>query len=268
MACSGCHLPDKSFTDGRAVSPKVGGAVNTRNAPTLLNVAYGQTFYWDGRMPTLEKVCGAAWKGQLGAEDKAAIAAKLNKIPKYRAHFQRAFKADATADNVEQALASFLRGLKSGNAPWDKLEAGDKNAASKDAQKGFELFKKDGCTLCHVPPLYTDEMFHNAGVGSDKPDAERDHGQKVATKDDKDEGKFKTPSLRDITDTGPYLHDGSVATLDEAIDFMANGGKKNPNLDQNLKPHKLKPAEKKAITAFLESLQGEHTYTAAPAELP
>lgn len=270
MACSACHLPDKSFTDGRAVSPKVGGAVNTRNAPTLLNVAYGQTFYWDGRMPTLEKVCGAAWKGQLGADDQAkpAIVAKLNKLPKYRAHFQRAFKADATGENVEQALAAFLRGLKSGNAPWDKFDAGDKKAASKDAQKGFELFKKDGCTLCHVPPLYTDEMFHNVGVGSDKPEAERDHGQKVATKDDKDEGKFKTPSLRDITDTGPYFHDGSVATLDEAVDFMANGGKKNPTLDQNLKPHKLKPAEKKAITAFLESLQGEHTYTAAPAELP
>jgi len=271
MACSACHLPDKSFTDGRALSPKVGGAVNTRNAPTLLNVANGLTFYWDGRMPTLEKVCGAAWKGQLGADDqgKPAVVAKLNKIPKYRAQFQRAFKADATGENVEQALAAFLRGLKSGNAPWDKFEAGDKKAASKDAQKGFELFKKNGCTLCHVPPLYTDEMFHNVGAGAEpKPGAEPDHGQKVATKDDKDEGKFKTPSLRDITDTGPYFHDGSVATLDEAVDFMANGGKKNPNLDQNLKPHKLKPAEKKAVTAFLESLQGEHTYTAAPAELP
>ncbi|HEY8209433.1 MAG TPA: cytochrome c peroxidase [Myxococcaceae bacterium] len=268
MACAGCHFPEKSFTDGRALSPKVGGAMNTRNAPTLLNVAYGQTFYWDGRMPTLEKVCGAAWKGQLGAEDKAAIAAKLNKVPKYRAHFQRAFKADATADNVEQAMAAFLRGLKSGDAPWDKFEDGDKAAVSKDAQKGFEAFKNNGCTLCHVPPLYTDQMFHNVGVGADKPEAERDHGQKVATKDDKDEGKFKTPSLRDIADSGPYFHDGSVATLAEAVDFMANGGKKNPNLDQNLKPHKLKPADKKAILAFIESLKGQHTYTAAPAELP
>ena len=268
MACAACHLPDKSFTDGRAVSPKVGGAMNTRNAPTMLNVGYGQTFYWDGRMPTLEKVSGAAWKGQLGAEDKAAIAAKLNKVPKYRAHFQRAFKADATPENVEMALAAFLRTLKSGNAPWDKFEAGDQNAVSKDAQKGFEVFKNNGCTLCHVPPLYTDFMYHNVGVGSDKPEAERDHGQKVATKDEKDEGKFKTPSLRDITDTGPYFHDGSIATLEEAVDFMAAGGKKNPNLDQNLKPHKLKPADKKAVMAFLESLQGEHTYTAAPAELP
>jgi cytochrome c peroxidase len=171
---------------------------------------------------------------------------------------------------VEQALAAFLRTLKSGNSPWDKFEGGDKNAASKDAQKGFEVFKNNGCTLCHVPPLYTDEMYHNVGVGSDKPEAERDHGLKVATKDDKDEGKLKTPSLRDITDTGPYFHDGSVAKLEDAIDFMASGGKgkKNPNLDQNLKPHKLKPAEKKQIQAFLESLKGEHTYTAAPAELP
>jgi cytochrome c peroxidase len=268
MACAACHFADKAFTDGRAVSPKVGGGMNTRNAPTMLNVGYHQTFYWDGRMPTLEKVSGAAWKGQLGAEDKAAIAAKLNQAPKYRAHFQRAFQSDATPDNVEMALAAYLRTLKSGNAPWDKFEAGDQTAVSKEAQKGFEVFRDAGCSLCHVPPLYTDARYHNVGIGMDKPEAERDQGQKVATKDDKDLGKFKTPSLRDLQDTGPYFHDGSAATLDEAIDLMLAGGKKNPNLDENLKPKKLKPADRKALKAFLESLKGEHTYTAAPAELP
>ena len=106
----------------------------------------------------------------------------------------------------------------------------------------------------------------NARRGRGIPGFDEGHGK--FTKRDADARSFKTPSLRDITDTGPYFHDGSVATLDEAVDFMANGGKKNPTLDQNLKPHKLKPAEKKAIMAFLESLQGEHTYTAAPAELP
>lgn len=268
MACAGCHFAELAFTDGRAVSPKVGGGMNTRNAPTMLNIGYHLTFYWDGRMPTLEKVSGAAWKGQLGAEDKAAVVAKLNKVPKYRAHFQRAFKSDATPDNVEMALASFLRTLKSGNSAWDKFESGDEKAVSKEVQKGFELFKKVGCTLCHVPPLYTDAQYHNVGIGMDKPEAERDQGQKVATKDDKDLGKFKTPPLRDVAATAPYFHDGSVATLDEAIDLMAAGGKKTPNLDVNLKPQKLKPADKKAIKAFLESLTGDHTYTAAPAELP
>jgi cytochrome c peroxidase len=268
MACEGCHHTDKAWTEGQAVSAKVGGALNTRNAPTMLNVGYFTSFYWDGRMPTLEAVCNAAWTGQLGAKPDA-VAEKLNAIPPYRAYFLRAFNSDANAKNIPMALASFLRALKSGNAPWDKFEQGEKGAVSKDAQRGFQAFRNAGCALCHVPPLYTDLQFHNGGIGFDKPADKRDHGRMNFTKDAKDDGAFKTPTLRDIALTGPYFHDGSVATLDEAINIMAKGGFKNPNLDakfKNLK--KLNSKDKAAIKAFLISLTGSHTFDAPPSGLP
>lgn len=267
MQCESCHHTNMGWTEGQPVSAKVGGAMNKRNAPTMLNIGYHQSFYWDGRMPTLEAVIKAAWTGQLGA-DPEAIAEKLNAVPVYRAHFQRAFGSDATGTNITMALGAFLRALKSGNAPFDRFEQGDQKAASKEAQRGFEVFKNAGCALCHVPPLYSDLAFHNAGVGFNKPEAQRDHGRRDATKDPKDEGKFKTPSLRDVAVTGPYFHDGSVKTLEEAIDLMAAGGVKNPNLDIRLRPQKLSAKDKAALKAFLEALTGKHTFSAGPAELP
>jgi cytochrome c peroxidase len=266
MSCESCHHTDPAWTEGQALSPKVGGAMNKRNAPTVLNVAYHTSFYWDGRAPTLEAVCKAAWTGQLGA-DPASIAVALNTNGTYRAHFMRAFNSPPSADNIPMALASFLRALKSGNAPYDKYEQGDKKAVSAEAKRGFEIFRKANCALCHVPPLYTDFQFHNTGIGWDLGD-KRDHGRMDATKDSKDDGKFKTPTLRDIAKTAPYFHDGSVKTLDEAIDIMAGGGKKNPNLDEKLKPAKLSKKDKRALKAFLESLTGLATFTAAPADLP
>jgi cytochrome c peroxidase len=266
MSCESCHHPDLAWTSGKAVDPKVGGALNKRNAPTMENVAYYRSFYWDGRAPTMEAVSAAAWKGQLGA-DPDAVAAKLNPILAYRAQFQRAFKEDATGKNVPMALAAFLRALKTGNAPWDKFEQGEGDAVSMEVRRGYRVFQKARCTLCHVPPLYTDAEFHNVGVGYDKPEAERDHGRMDATKDPKDDGKFKTPTLRDIAKTAPYFHDGSASSLSEAVDFMVKGGIKNPNRDEKLKPSRLSAKDRKALQAFLESLTGTPTYTKAP-ELP
>jgi len=264
QSCESCHHPDLAWTEGRAVSPKVGGAPNKRNAPTMLNVGYHTSFYWDGRVATLEGTCKAAWGGQLGA-DPPSVATGLNTNGTYRALFMRAFNSPATADNIPLALASFLRALKSGDAPYDKFEKGDKKAVSAEAKHGFEVFRKANCALCHVPPLYTDFQFHNVGVGWDLGD-KRDHGRMDATKDPKDDGKFKTPTLRDIAKTAPYFHDGSAKTLDEAIDFMVGGGKKNPNLDEKLKPAKLSKKDKAALKAFLQSLSGKMTFT-GPAQL-
>jgi cytochrome c peroxidase len=259
MACVACHLIEKAYTSGAAVDAKVGGALNTRNAPSMLNVGYHSSFYWDGRQPTLEAVSNAAWKGQLGA-DPQAVAATLNAVPAYRASFQRAFGEDATAANIPKALAAWLRALQSGNSPWDRAQAGDAKALSTDAQAGFALFTKKGCASCHVPPLFTDSDFHNVGLGDDP-------GRKDATKDDADFGRFKTPSLRNVALTGPYFHDGKTATLDEAIAVMARGGQKNPRLDPKLKPQTLSKREAAQLKAFLESLTGESTYSSAP-ELP
>ncbi|TMD67695.1 MAG: cytochrome-c peroxidase [Chloroflexi bacterium] len=265
MSCESCHHPELAWTSGNATDPKVGGT-NKRNAPSMENVAYYQSFYWDGRAPTMEAVSAAAWKGQLGA-DPDAIAAKLNGILGYRAQFQRAFKEDATGKNIPMAMAAFLRALKTGNSKWDKFEQGEGDAVSMEARRGYRVFQNARCTLCHVPPLYTDSQFHNVGVGFDKPEAERDHGRMDATKDAKDDGKFKTPGLRDVAKTGPYFHDGSVATLSEAIDFMVKGGIKNPNRDEKLKPSRLSARDRKALQAFLESLTGTATFTKAP-DLP
>jgi cytochrome c peroxidase len=266
MSCESCHHPELAWTSGNAVDPKVGGAPNKRNAPTMENVAYYRSFYWDGRAPTMEAVSAAAWKGQLGA-DPDAVATKLNAIAAYRAQFQRAFKEDATGKNVPMALAAFLRALKTGNAPWDKFEQGEGDAVSMEVRRGYRVFQKARCTLCHVPPLYTDAEFHNVGVGYDKPEADRDHGRMDATKDPKDDGKFKTPMLRDIAKTGPYFHDGSVSSLSDAVDFMLKGGIKNPNRDEKLKPNRLSAKDRKALQAFLESLTGTPTYVKPP-ELP
>jgi len=266
MSCESCHHPELAWTSGKAVDPKVGGALNKRNAPTMENVAYYHSFYWDGRAPTMEAVSAAAWKGQLGA-DPDAVAASLNAIGAYRAQFQRAFKEDATGKNTSMALAAFLRALKTGNAAWDKFEQGEGDAVSMEVRRGYRVFQNARCTLCHVPPLYTDAEFHNVGVGYDKPDAERDHGRMDATKDPKDDGKFKTPTLRDIAKTAPYFHDGSVNSLSDAVDFMLKGGIKNPNRDEKLKPNRLSAKDRKALQAFLESLTGTPSYTKAP-ELP
>ncbi|MBK7865006.1 MAG: cytochrome-c peroxidase [Archangiaceae bacterium] len=269
MACVACHDPARNWTSPNAVDPKVGGAANKRNSPTVVNLAYHSSWYWDGRMPTLEAVCNAAWKGQLGA-DPAAVAAKLNGNPTYNALFHRAFKEDATTDNIPKALASFLRTLKAGNAAYDKAEAGDKKATSADAQKGWALFKKSGCINCHVPPLFTDFDFHDVGIGADKPEAERDPGRKDATKADADFGKFKTPTLRSVALSAPYFHDGRAKTLDEAIEWMTEGfaKQKGVKVDEKLKAQKLSKKDKAQLKAFLESLNSETTFGSAKPELP
>lgn len=256
MACAQCHHLDKAFTTGNALDAKVGGALNVRNAPTMLNLGYHSTWYWDGRMPTLEACSNAAWKGQLGA-DPAAAAAALNAVPVYKAMFVRAFGEPATATNVPKALAAWFRTLNTGNSPWDKAQAGDKKALSAQALEGQKLFTSKGCVGCHVPPLFTDFDFHAVGLGTDP-------GRKDATKADADAGKFKTPSLRNVALTAPYFHDGSAKTLDEAIAFMAKGGNPTPNASPKLKAQKLSAKEAAALKAFLEALTGEATYTAEP----
>jgi cytochrome c peroxidase len=236
----------------------VGGAVNKRNAPSMLNLGFHPTLYWDGRMPSLEACANAAWKGQLGG-DPVVVAKKLNEVPVYRAMFNRAFetKEGATAENVPRALAAFLRTLGSGNSPWDRFTAGDKKALSKEAQQGWTVFQKSGCVTCHVAPLFSDFDFHALGVNDDA-------GRKDATKLDGDLGKFKTPSLRGVALSAPYLHDGSAKTLEDAIAFMARGGAVKAGSDPKLKAVKLSAKEVAAVKAFLESLTGDVTVTAAP----
>lgn len=254
-SCETCHVPEKGWTDGTALSKKVGGAMNTRHSPTLINVGYNELWYWDGRAETLEKNVEAAWKGQLGA-DPAVVAAAIAKIPGYEVQFKTIFKSEATPDAIAKALASYIRTIRSGGSPWDKYEKGDKKAVTESVTRGWELFRnKAGCAQCHAPPLFTDNGFHDTGIGFDKP--EPDTGRGKIAKDEKLDGAFKTPTLRSVTTHAPFFHDGRAATIEEAVDFMLSGGikDKNKNLDAKLKVVKLSPKEREDLIAFVKSLE-------------
>ena len=272
MACETCHHPEKGWTDGEVVSTKFDGSKNTRHTPTLYNVGFYKQWYWDGRAATLEGQVLAAWRAQMGG-DPEMVAMTLNGIDAYKADFQKAFNGPATAENIPKAIATFLRTIKSENSPWDKYQAGDKSAVGDDVVKGFEVFSnsdKANCTLCHLPPLFTDTLFHNVGIGFDKPMPDLGRGkilgdaaEKAGKKDpdaDAMKGAFKTPTLRSVTEHPPYFHDGRVMNLDDAVDLMLKGGIKNPNLDEKLKPRMITPDERSQLMAFLKSLKGEEKF--------
>jgi len=259
MSCETCHLPEKGWTDAKALSPKFDGKLNTRHTPTLYNVGFYKELYWDGRAATLEKQILAAWKGQMGA-DPDAVAMTLNGIESYKTAFQKAMGADATGDNIVNALATFVRTLRS-EFNWDEYE---KNAKPDDeAVAGYKIFSdadKAGCTLCHVPPNFSDGEFHNIGIGFDKEMPDMGRGKILAERTPPDPnadammGAFKTPTLRGITDTAPYFHDGRAKTLDEAVTLLLKGGIDNPHKDAKLKEHPLTAAERKQLMTFLKTI--------------
>jgi cytochrome c peroxidase len=201
MACQGCHYRHLGWTDGLALSRKVGGGMNTRHTPSVYNTGYYTSWYWDGRAKTLEGQVTAAWKAQIGA-DPARAAAVIAAVPAYQAEFQAVFGVAPNAENTAQALAAFLRTLNSGESPWDRYTAGDKTAVPADALAGYELFNgKAGCAGCHKPPLFSDGQFHNVGLEAGK--ANPDPGRFAVTKDPRDLSAFKTPSLRSVAISGP-----------------------------------------------------------------
>jgi cytochrome c peroxidase len=195
----------------------------------------------------------------MGARDKekdeirADIIDALRSVAAYKDRFQEVFGGPATQENVAQALATYMRTIVSRDTAYDRFRAGEEGALSADAKEGMRLFEKAGCVNCHAGLLFTDLQFHNVGIGMS---AERpDQGRGAITKNERENGAFKTPTLRDVARSAPYFHDGSVATLDQAVRLMAAGGIENPNLDRaNLKPFALEDAQVKALVAFLEAL--------------
>lgn len=254
-SCYLCHVCEHGLTDGL---PKAIGAFNKplpRSSPTLWNIGYHKMFYWDGRSPSLEKQAMAAWTGgNMGAKDhEAEIVAKINALQGYRSQFQKVFGGDATAENMMQAISAYERTIISGDTAWDRWQAGDQSAASEGAKRGFEVFKTAKCNNCHDGVLFTDQQFHNVGIGMEA--AEPDKGRFNATKKDEDTGAFMTPTLRDVGKSGPYFHDGSVATLEDAVDQMLGGGKPNQYLDKkNLEKRTITPDQRRDLLEFLRSL--------------
>lgn len=257
MSCHTCHKHELGWSNGERFSTKVDGTENTRNSPTLYNVGYLEKLYWDGRADTLEGNIEAAWKGHMGG-DPEGMANRLMEVPAYAEHFQKAFGAPATGQRIVQALATFVRTLRSGNSPYDRYKAGDVTAISEDAKKGEKLFLgKAACLTCHVPPLFTDGIFHNTGRGTDKENPDIGRGKY----DEKLMSAFKTPGLRSVAKSAPYFHDGSAATLEEAVTFMAGGGLENEHRDPLLEDRKLTEEEIGHLVAFLQSLTSEEDYT-------
>jgi cytochrome c peroxidase len=257
-ACQSCHVRNLGWTDAQVLSRKDDGNLNTRHTPTLYNVGYQMAWYWDGRATTLEGQILAAWRAQIGA-DPAKATAVINAVPGYRSQFIAVWGGEATPDTIGKSLAAFFRSLVSTDSPWDRYEAGDGNAVSKDAIAGQALFAGKGrCTTCHVPPYYGNSTFFNIGLehGKDKPDP----GRFNVTKDEADRGAFKTPTLRSVAISGPYFHDGSGATLKDAVRTMAGGGKPDPNKSAALQPTGLSEAEIDQIVAFLNSLTSTETW--------
>jgi cytochrome c peroxidase len=263
-SCYGCHLQEHGLTDGRPVAIGAFDKVLTRSSPTMWNIGYHEAFYWDGRSPALEKQVPGAWSGgNMGASgtgdapSMADICATLNGIPGYAEQFQAVFGSEANPDNVAMAIAAFMRTIVSTDAAWVRFRNGDATALDEAAQRGWQIFsEKAKCTNCHDGLLLTDLQYHNVGIGMDA--AKPDIGRAAVSKDEKDTGAFKTPTLLDISKSGPYFHDGSVADLREAVELMSNGGKPNPFLDKtnlaDAQNAKLTPAEIDDMVAFLNAL--------------
>jgi cytochrome c peroxidase len=254
-SCYSCHVCEHGLTDGL---PKAVGALNKqlpRSSPTLWNIGYHKEFYWDGRSGSLEKQAMAAWTGgNMGVGDKVnEVVGRINALQGYREQFQKVFQSDATADNMMKAIAAFERTIISGNTAWDRFRAGDTSAISESAFRGWNIFQTIKCNQCHDGVLFTDQQYHNIGIGMDQ--ANPDVGRFTVTKKPEDTGAFKTPTLRDVAKSAPYFHDGSAKTLEEAVDIMLKGGKPNQYLDKkNLQPQRVLPEQREDLLNFLRSL--------------
>jgi len=271
VACASCHNPEFGFTDGQSVSTGLGGQKGRRSTPTVINRAFSTPQFWDGRALSLEEQAKEPMVNPIEMSNPShdAIVGRLKKLRGYRELFKNAFGTeDFTIEHVVKAIASFERTVLSGNSPFDKLESGGETLAlSESAKSGLELFRgKARCTQCHAGFNFTDERFHNIGIGMDKP--EPDLGRYNVTRDEKDKGAFKTPTLREIVNTAPYMHDGRFKTLEEVVDFYDKGGTPNPNLDNETKVLNLTTHEKKDIVEFLKSLSGESWQGTPPEKFP
>jgi cytochrome c peroxidase len=234
VSCASCHDPERGFTDGRPVSVGVFGRQGTRNVPAIFNRGYGRAFFWDGHIQTLEE---------------QVLQPIQNPNEMDLTLTEAATRMHLDAENISRALASYVRSILSGDSPYDRFVNGDRKALTAEQQAGLQIFRgKGNCTACHVGPNFSDERLHNTGI------AWRD-GKLVD--EGAGRGNFKTPTLREVARTAPFMHDGSLKTLEDVVEFYDKGGSANPGLDPELRPLHLTVEEKPALVAFLRSLAGK-----------
>ena len=291
ISCATCHNPEKGWTDNLPGSIGIGGQTGSRNSPTVLNTVYGLTMFWDGRAPSLEGQAQGPIQNkiEMGDQSYKEIVERLRTIPGYRDQFGKVFGTDVTLDGMAKAIAAFERTVLTGNSKYDRYDRGDSPESLKElsdsAKRGMVLFglrlrqddefkpgvplKKANCTSCHAGANFTDEQFHNLGVGwVAKAGKFADLGRfviaPIGAKNHAEIGAFKTPTCREIEKTFPYMHDGSETTLLGLVEFYDRGGNPNPTLDREMKPLKLTASEKADVVEFLKSLTGTETKVTLP----
>lgn len=270
VSCATCHDPAHGFAEPRKTSQGVGGKIGTRNAPTVINRLFSKEQFWDGRGADLEDQAKGPLVNpiEMAMPSHAAVAQKVGAIAGYRPLFEKAFgTSDVTIERVAQAIASFERTVVSGNSPFDRYQAGDRGALGPAAIRGMALFNgKANCATCHAGFNFTDESFHNLGVGilAKSPDLGRVKVSNAVS----ETGAFKTPTLRNVAQTAPYMHDGSEATLADVVAYYDRGGTPNPHLSKEIRPLNLGAEERADLVAFMESLTGDGPNVVAPATLP
>ena len=235
ISCATCHRPDRAFSSAAAIAVGVFGRSGRRNAPALINRGYGRAFFWDARVATLEE------QVLKPIQDPNEMDLPLE---------EAAARVGLPPRELSQALATYVRSILSGNSRFDRFVNGDRTALTADEQRGLAIFRgKGNCTACHVGPNFTDEKLHDTGVAWQPPGYYADPGGGT--------GNFKTPTLREVARTSPYMHDGRLATLDDVVNFYDEGGRPNPNLDPEIRPLHLTPEEHGALVSFLGSLSAE-----------
>ena len=290
-SCASCHDPATAFTSKDAIAVGIMGRSGTRNAPSIINAKFSALLFWDGRVRTLEEQVKQPLLNvtEMGLESEAELVGRLSSIPEYVTQFRRVFpKRGITLDTVAAAIAAYERSLISLNSPFDRFIKGDRNAISHNQKAGWAVFReKAKCIECHSfsmsSPLFTDFKFYNTGTAAGNPKfanlAQRaaeikarksvdsgslahnadfsELGRFLVTHDDKDVGAFKTPTLRNVELTGPYMHDGSLKTLIDVVRFYNDGGRKNPHLHQRMHPLNLNEKEINELVEFLRALTSD-----------
>ena len=257
MSCATCHDPSKAYTDGRALAVGGSGFTLRRRTPSLLNAAYNRTQFWDGRAKTLEEqaLIPLLADNEMGMPGRKALLTRVQKIPEYRSEFREAFGREINLPDMARALAAFERTLVTPDSAFDRYETGDKQALTDQQKRGLILFiGKAACSQCHNGPNFTDSKFHRLGFLPGQ-HANSDLGRFAITHDPADRYAFKTPSLRNASRQSHFMHDGSLASLEQVIEFYDDGGGRGPKSKLLFKLD-LADAEKADLLVFLRTLAG------------
>lgn len=277
QSCSSCHDPKRGFSDGNALSLGKNHQPLTRSAPTLWNVAFQESFFWDGRVKTLEEqALGPLFSSEEMANTPARLEQTLNDSSEYRRLFVEAYgwknRRRIRVSDVASALADFERTLVSFNSRYDRYVYGDHDALSEKEKRGLHVFRSfvTRCTECHTPPLFTNQQ--SAAIGApDFPGLPFDVGMEKVERDPGMRGSFKIPTLRNIALTAPYMHSGALPTLKAVVQFYNEGGGRkqqpvSPYLHWHIRPQGLDAGEQADLVSFLGSLTDESAMPEIPGE--